>query len=98
MHIYVYGSTLSTHRRLICLKLIGMFEKLRNGLTVPESLQASMVHMIDNGRSMYEWAPLFAMGSPKLRLPKYSSKSPKFEFTCTITPDPTEVSELSLVS
>ncbi|KAG0600296.1 hypothetical protein M758_11G022500 [Ceratodon purpureus] len=73
----------------------GMFENLRKGVTVPESLQTSMVHMIEKGRSIYEWAPLVAMGSPKLRLPKYSSEAAKFESFCTVTPDPSEVSELS---
>jgi hypothetical protein len=70
------------------LEMIGMFVNLRKGWTVPQSLQASMVDMIYKGELIHEWAPFIAMGSPKLRLPKYSTNS--FQFISTITPDPNE--------
>lgn len=65
--------------------MTGMFEKLQQeGWTVPESLQAVMKDMILKQKTLYEWAPLIAMGSPKLRLRKGSFE---FKFISTITPD-----------
>ena len=66
------------------LETTGMFENLQKGWTVPQSLQARMNDMIEREKKeIYEWAPVFAMGSPQLRLPKYSSEL--FQFISTPT-------------